>query len=165
MLPVVVQETSLLVADPDTGEMVQLREASDRVLAAAAAEVAEHDRQVLDIKRAIAAELRERHGVGTAHAGGYRFVVAESVSWPVGATSSALSKLRERGVISQGEIDKCLPSKPKPDGVKLKALINQLTVSDPEASRLLADAATVSPPSVRDVQLESVDVESGATGE
>lgn len=165
MLPVVVQDNGLFVADPDTGQMVALCEASDRVLAMAAAEVAEHDRRVLDIKRALAAELRERHGVGTAHAGGYRLLVAESVSWPVGATSSALSELRERGVISQGEVDRCLPSKPKPDGVKLKALIGRLTVSDPEAAKLLADAATVSPPSVRDVQLESVDAESGATGE
>lgn len=159
MLPVVQQGDTLVVLDRGTGELVAVRDASDRVLARAAEEIAAADQQILEVKRALARELRSRHGVGRGHAGGYAFTVAESTSWPVGATGEALAALVQRGTISQGDADRCMPSKPKPDGRQLKALIGRLTVSDPEAAKALADSATVSPPSVRDVQLESVDAE------
>lgn len=159
MLPVIRDDDVLLVADPATGEMLALRDAPDRVLAQAAAEIAEHDRQVFEIKRAVARELRDRHGVGAVHAGGHRFVVAESVSWPVKATGDVLDSLAGDGRIGEADVLRCMPERPKPDARQLKALIGRLTVSDPQAAKLLADAATRSPPSVRDVQLESVDSE------
>jgi len=147
----------LAVIDPDTGELAPLRDASDRALAHAAQKLAEHDSEVYAMKRALAHELRSRHGVGKATAGGYGFTVAESQSWPVGATQDALRALVAAGVITQGDAHRAMPVKPKPDARQLKALIGRLTVSDPEAARVLAGACSVSPPSVRDVHVVAVD--------
>lgn len=158
-LPAIFDDNGLLIADPQTGEMIAVREASDRTLAAAAQEITRLDKQVYEARRAIAAELRERYGVGRAHAAGYGFTVSESRSWPVGATREALSMLAARGAISQGDVDRCMPANPKPDARQLKALQNRLVVSDPDAARVLSGACTVSPPSVKDVVVESVDGE------
>jgi hypothetical protein len=147
----------LAVIDPDTGELAPLRDASDRALAHAAKVLAAHDGEVLAMKRAVAHELRDRHGVGKASAGGYDFTVAESQTWPVGATQAALSALVETGKIAPGDAERVMPAKPRPDGRALKALLGRLMVSDPDAARVLADAATVSPPSVREVREVAVD--------
>jgi len=156
-LPVLQGDQGYLVPEPDTAELLPVREASDRALAAAAEQLAQLDAEVLRAKRAIAAELRDRYGVGKAHAGGFSFAVTESVSWPVGATEEALRHLLERGVISHGDYDRAMPLKPSPNRSQLKALIGRLMTSDPEAAKLLADAATTSPPSVRDVVAEAVE--------
>lgn len=158
-LPVIQTEGDLAVVDPDTGLVTTLRDASDRALAYAADRVAHLDRDILAAKRALAAELRDRHGVGQVHAGGYGFKIAESQSWPVGATKDALERLVADGKVSEADARRAMPDKPKPDTRALKALIGRLTVSDPEAARLLADACTTSPPSVRDVVPEAVDAE------
>ena len=147
------------VIDPDTGELAPLRDATDRALVNAARLLAEHDRDVLDFKRALARELRVRHGVGKAAAAGYDFTVTESQSWPAGATRDALRGLVEAGVIAQGDADRAMPSKPRPDARQLKSLLGRLMVSDPDAARLLAAACTTSPPSVREVREVAVDVE------
>ena len=122
------------VIDPDTGELAPLRDATDRALVNAARLLAEHDRGVLDFKRALAHELRVRHGVGKAEAGGYGFTVTESTSWPLGAVTAALERLVADGVIGR------------------------LMVSDPDAARLLAAVCTTSPPSVREVREVAVTV-------
>jgi hypothetical protein len=157
-LPVIVDGVGELgVFDADTGEVTSIRDASDRSLAHAAKQIAEYDYFILSCKRALAHELRSRHGVGKATAGGYGFTVAESQSWPVGATQDALRALVAAGVITQGDAHRAMPVKPKPDARQLKALIGRLTVSDPEAARVLAGACSVSPPSVRDVHVVAVD--------
>lgn len=145
------------VVDPSTGEMVALRDASDRALAHAAAVLAEYDRNTFAFRRAVAAELRHRHGVGKVTAGGYAFTVAESQSWPLGATKGVLEDLVAEGVINEAEMERCIPVKPRPDPRQLKALVGRLTVSDPDAARRLARACTLSPPSLRDVVDRSVD--------
>jgi hypothetical protein len=147
----------LAVIDPATGEVAPLRDASDHALAAAADQLAEHDRYVLDCKRAIAHELRVRHGVGKASAGGYELTITEAQSWPAGAVTAALNDLLVTGTISEGDFDRCMPSRPRPDARALKALLGRLLVSDPDAARVLASAATVSPASVRDVHRVAVD--------
>lgn len=159
MLPVLYIETGLGVVDEDTGEVLALQDAPDRAVLAAAEKVAELDRDLLQAKRALAAEIRDRHGVGTVHAGGFSCVVAESQSWPIGATSDALDDLVVSGAISQANADRAMPSKPKPDNRQLKALIGRLLLSDPESAKALSRAATVSPPSLRDVRSDSVDTE------
>ena len=146
------------VVDPDTGELAPLRDATDRALVNAARLLAEHDRDVLAFKRALAHELRVRHGVGKAEAGGYGFTVTEAQSWPAGATLDALRGLVEAGVIAQGDADRAMPAKPRPDARQLKALIGRLTVTNPDAAKMLAGVCTVSPPSVREVREVAVDV-------
>lgn len=148
---------NLAIPDQDTGELVSLREASDRALLTVAEEIAELDRQTLEAKRALAAELRERHGVGTAHAAGFGFKVAESTSWPEGKVRDTLNTLVNEGRVSEADAERCWKS--KPDATQLKALAGRLTLSDPEAARMLAQACTTSPPSVRDVKREAVDAE------
>ena len=158
-LPIVHGDNAIAVIEPATGEAVSLPQASDHALAHAAEKIAEADRELYAMKRALAHELRERHGVGTAHAGGYRFQVSESVSWPQRATEDALKQLVAEGRISEADAGRCMPARPKPDARQLKALAGRLAVSDPEAARVLSEAATVSPPSVRDVAREAVDGE------
>lgn len=148
-----------LVADPDSGSLVPLDVASDRALAHAAQKLAEHDRDILNLKRALAHELRQRHGVGKGAAGGYEWTVAESQSWPVGLTLEVLDDLVSAGAITQGDAERCMPSKPRPDARQLKALIGRLTVSDPQAAAHLAAACSVAPPSVKDVRQVAVDAE------
>jgi hypothetical protein len=150
----------LAVVDPDTGGLTALRDASDRALAHAARLLAEHDSDILQMKRALAAELRERHGVGQCRAGGYAWEVAEATSWPVRATQTALEELVRSGAVSAGDADRCLPRKPKPSSAQIKALLGRLMVSDPDAARRLSEAATVSPASVRDVREVAIDVQS-----
>jgi hypothetical protein len=145
------------VVDRETGQVVALTDASDRAIAQAAAELAEHDKRVYELKRALAAEMRSRHGVGTVHAGGFDFKVAESRSWPVGATHDVLLALVTDGMISDGDYERCLPMKRVPHAVSIKALLGRLLVDNPDAHRLLAEACTVSPPSLRDVRAGSVD--------
>jgi hypothetical protein len=151
-LPAVATTTGYAVADPDTGEMINLADASDRALASAAAQVARLDQELLTAKRALAAELRERHGIGRVHAGGYGFRVAESTSWPLGPTQDALARLVHEGWITAGEALRCLPERPKPDARQLNALAVRLARSNPDAARVLSEACTVSPPSVRDLE-------------
>lgn len=156
-LPVRFTAGDLAVVEPDTGEVLPIRNASDRALADAALRVAELDRDLLAAKRALAAELRQRHGVGAAHAGGYAFTVAESRSWPVRATADALDRLARTGRIAEADVLRAMPSKPRPDSRQLKSLLERLMMSDPDAARILADACTVSPPSLRDIQPEAVE--------
>ena len=162
-LPVLrTEHDELAVVDPDTGALELLSEASDRALAHAADLLAEHDAFILQCKRAVAHELRERYGVGKAEAGGYEFRVTESTSWPMGPVSDALTRLVAEGSIGEGDVRRCVPDKPRPNPVQLKALLGRLMVSDPDAARVLAAAASVSPPSVRDVRAVAVDAERAA---
>jgi hypothetical protein len=158
-LPVAVHDGDLLIIDQDTGEAFPIGQASDHTLAAAMERIAEFDRDLFTAKRAVAAELRARHGVGKSVAGGYEFTVAESQSWPVGAVTEAMSKLLEEGRISAVDHVRALPVKPHPDPRQLKSLIGRLTVTDPEAATLLAAACTVSPASVRGVKRTAVTAE------
>lgn len=156
-LPVVLDATELAVIDPDTGESLAVRDASDRALVHAAHEVAELDRQLLEAKRTLAAELRHRHGVGVTRAGGYLFTVGEQRSWPAGRTRDALRRLVDDGHIEQADADRAMPSKPKPDSRALNALAGRLATSNPDAARVLAEACTTSPPAVKDIRLDAID--------
>lgn len=158
-LPVLFDEKTggLAVVDPDTGAVQPVRDASDRALAHAARLIAEADAELLEMRRTVALELRERHGVGQSDAGGYEFVVTEAQSWPMGATVHALSTLLARGAITQGDYDRCLPVKPKPDARQLKALAARLALKDAAAHNTLAAALTTSPPNVRDVHATATD--------
>ncbi len=150
----------LQVPDPDTGEVLAIRDASDHALATAALAVADLDRQLFDAKRALAAELRDRHGVGVTHAGGHAFEVKVEQSWSSAArTREALTRLIAEGEITQADADRAMPAKPTPDKRAIKALISRLVGTDPSAAQVLADAGTVSPASLRDVRVEAVDEE------
>lgn len=155
-LPVLFGPGDLQVID-DHGEPVTVRDASDHALARAAERVAALDRDLYDAKRALAAELRSRYGVGSVDAGGHTFKIVESQSWPVGATRNALADLIGTGKITEADAQRAMPAHPKPDGRALKSLLGRLMVSDPAAAKILADAATVSPPSVRDIRQTAVD--------
>ncbi len=162
-LPVLYDDDgALAIVDPDTGEWLPVRHASDRALAHAAAQIAELDRETLDAKRTVAAELRTRHGVGKANAGGYEFTIAESQTWPAGPTQDALARLVGDGLISEADAARAMPSRPRPDVRQLKALAGRLAVTDPDAARVLVEACTVSPASVRSVQAAAVDAEAEA---
>ncbi len=152
----------LEVPDPDTGEVLAIRDASDHALASAALAVADLERQLYNAKRALASELRDRHGVGVVHAGGHAFTVAEAQSWPAGATSDALARLGVDGHITPADADRAMPRKPTPDKRAIKALISRLVGTSPAAAQVLADAGTVSPASLRDVRVEAVDEEGAA---
>lgn len=156
-LPVVFEGGELFAADESTGELVSLRDASDHALVAAAERVALLDGELYAAKRALAAELRDRHGVGAVDAGGYRFTVAESQSWPSGATEDALRRLVASGAITHADANRAMPDKPTPDARALKTLISRLLVTDPEAAKALASACTVSPASVRRIAPSAVD--------
>lgn len=156
-LPVKFTAGDLAVVDPDSGELLTVRKSSDRALLHAAERLAQHDRDILHAKRAIAAELHQRHGVGKARAGGYRFTATEKTSWPVGATEQALGRLLADGHITRAEHDRCLPAKPKPDARQIKALLGRLLTSNQAAAKVLADACSKSPPSLSDVDAEAVD--------
>ena len=145
------------VVDPDTGELVALRDASDRALAVAAEQIVALDAELFARKRMLAAELRDRHGVGRVNAGGYRFTIIESESWPKSATAAALEELVRVGAITHADADRAMPAKPTPDARALKALAGRLAVRSPEAARILARACTVSPPSVREITPTAVD--------
>lgn len=157
-LPVIAADDGLVVIDPDTAELTSVHNASDRALANAAQRIAELDKSVLSTKRTIAAELRERHGVGTVQAGGYGFLVVEGTAWPAGATQAALDRLVDDGHIGEADAKRCMPSKPKPDARALKALAGRLALSDADAHRILTAACTTSPASVRDVREVAVTV-------
>ncbi len=150
---------TLCVVDHDTGEALALRDASDRAVARTADQLAELDRAMLDAKRAVAATLRDRHGVGVVHAGGYAFTIKAEQSWAAGATKDALARLIAEGEITQVDADRAMPAKPAPDRRAIKALISRLVGTSPAAAQVLADAGTVSPASVRDVRVEAVDEE------
>jgi hypothetical protein len=152
----------LQVPDPDTGEVLAIRDASDRALATAAREIADLVDHLFDARRALAAELRDRHGVGVAHAGGHAFEVKAEQSWPAGATRDALARLLAEGEITQADAARAMPSKPAPDKRAIKALIRRLVGTSPTAAQVLADAGTVSPASLRDVRVEAVDEEEAA---
>lgn len=156
-LPVVVDALGYAVLDRSSGELVDLRTASDHAIASAAVELAEHDAHVLQIKRALAAEMRIRHGVGKTERGGYEFTVAESTSWPAARTADALDDLLRAGKIGDSDVLRCMPERPRPDPRQLKSLIGRLMVSDPDAARVLASAATTSPPSLREVRATAID--------
>lgn len=145
------------VIDPDSGELVSLASASDHAIAHAADVLHVHDGEVLALKRSLAAEMRSRHGVGKACVGGYELTVSESQSWPIGAVKLALVDLEASGTITRAEAEKCLPLKPKPDARQIKALLNRLVVSDPEAARILADACTLSAASLREIRRAALD--------
>ena len=145
------------VIEPDTGELKSLRDASDRALAVAADQIAALDAELYAAKRAVAAELRDRHGIGAVDAGGYRFTITESQSWPAGATADALAQLVASGAITRGDAGRAMPAKPTPDARALKSLAGRLTVTDPEAAKILADACTISPPSLRKITAVAVD--------
>jgi hypothetical protein len=142
----------LQVPDPDTGEVLAIRDASDRALATAAREIADLVDQLFDARRALAAELRDRHGDGTVHAGGHAFTIKAEQSWGVRATGDALARLIAEGEITQADADRAMPRKPAPDKRAIKALISRLVGTSPAAAQVLADAGTVSPASLRDVR-------------
>jgi hypothetical protein len=150
------QALTVCVADPGTGEMVPIKEASDRAILEAETCVDELRREVTAARYAIGAEMRERYGIGTSREAGYVFKVQETTNWPLGATKAVLKRLVDDHVIYRSDMDRALPLKPKPDAVQLKALIGRLTVSDPKAAAELAACATVSQPSLRDLREEAV---------
>ncbi|MEJ7783387.1 MAG: hypothetical protein WKF96_01200 [Solirubrobacteraceae bacterium] len=158
-LPAVLTDEGLALADPDTGALSSVADASDHALLNAAAKVADLDRDLLSMKRTIANEMRGRYGVGAAQEGGWSWKVTESVSWPAGAVATALSTLTADGAITDADARRAMPAKPTPNGPALKALITRLTTSDPVAARRLADAASTSPPSLRDVRAVAVEHE------
>jgi hypothetical protein len=147
------------VVEPGTGELVALRDASDRALVVAAEQITALDAEVFARKRGLAAELRDRHGVGTVNTAGYRFTIAESQSWSKGATAQALERLLAAGAITEADANRAMPARPTPDPRALKALAGRLTVSDPDAARVLASACTISPPSLRGIEPTAVDEE------
>jgi len=162
-LPVLFSHTGpTLVVDTTTGEALELRDASDHTLAAAAEEIAALDRRVFAAKRALAFELQTRYGTGKVSAGGYTLTVAESTSWPLRATQDALDELLAAGKITDGDQARCLPLVAKPAPVALKALVGRLMLKDPAWAKVLSDACTVSPPSLRDVKPAAVDVDVAA---
>ena len=154
-LQVVPTAGNLAIIDAN-GELVPLNEAPDRLLLDAMEQTIQIDQDAMAAKRAIAAELKDRYGVGSTSAAGYAFKLTESQSWPQGATKEALEHLRARGVISHGDAERAMPLKRVPDGRALKALVGRLMVSDPEAARVLADACTVSAPAVRELKQDAV---------
>jgi hypothetical protein len=153
------QALTVCVADPETGEMVPISEASDRAILEAEARVDELRREVTAARYAIGVEMRERYGIGTSHEAGWSFKVQETTNWPLGATKQVLEALLAEHKISRADLNRALPLKPKPDAVQLKALIGRLTVSDPKAAAELAECATVSAPSIRDLKEEAVAAE------
>jgi hypothetical protein len=157
VLPVVHGTEGTLVADPDTGEALALHTAPDRALLDAAVRVRELEAELKRARVALAAELKDRHGVGSTDTAGYRFVISESRTWPAGAAQEALDALVDRGSITAADAARCMPAKPTPDRTQLKALAGRLAVDDPDGARTLAWACTVSPPSVRDVRATAVE--------
>lgn len=156
-LPVLADPVTGNLTIPDeNGIMVELHEAGDNDLLRAVARLSELDAEIMAAKRALAFEARERFSVGSSTAGGFEFKVSESQSWPLRATDDALRTLVVRGLISQADYERAMPAKPKPDAVQLKALLTRL-LSDPKAAKILADARTTSPPSIRDVRVCAVD--------
>jgi hypothetical protein len=107
-LPVAVHDGDLLIIDQDTGQAFPIGQASDHTLAAAVEKIAEFDRDLFTAKRAVAAELRHRHGVGKSVAGGYEFTVAESQSWPVGAVTRRSDQTAVGGRISRRGLSACV---------------------------------------------------------
>ncbi len=158
-LPVLDSDDGLVIADPDTGALASVRDASDHALLNAAARIAELDAQVRSMRLTIAAEMRERHGVGLAREGGWSWKVTESVSWPAGAVKVALDALVSNKTISMADAKRAMPDKPTPSGPALKALIGRLTTKYPAAAQRLADAASTSAPSLRDVRAVAVEHE------
>lgn len=154
-LPVVHEGDALAIVDAN-GELVPLTDAPDRTILDAYERVVEADREVFAAKRALAAEMRNRYGVGSTNAAGYAFKVTESQSWPQGRTKEALMVLLEQRKVSQADVERAMPLKRVPDARALKALVGRLTVEDPVSAKLLADACSVSAPSLRDVQADSV---------
>lgn len=144
------------IPDPASGELLPVAAHADETLLLVAEQAAQVDRRILTLKRAVAHELRDRHGVGVARSAGFRFQVAEPTNWPKGATWIALQTLVESGAIGRADAERCMPSKPTPDGRQLKALLGRLVTADAEAARVLQQACTTSPPSLRDVEREAI---------
>jgi hypothetical protein len=155
-LPVVHQGADVCVVEPGTGELVPLREASDRAILEAEARVDELRREVTAARYAIGAEMRERYGIGTSRGAGFVFKVTETTNWPLGETQRVLKALLDDFRISRADYNRALPLKPKPDAVQIKALVGRLTVADPKAAAELAACASVSAPSIRDLKEEAV---------
>ena len=155
-LPVVHAGDGPAVADPETGALIPLKEASPRLLLDAVAYLDALRSEVTAARYALGAELKDRYSIGTSHDAGYSFKVQETVSWPLGETQRVLRKLYEDHVISRADMDRALPLKPKPDAVQLKALLGRLATRDAKAWRMLADCASISAASVRDVREEAV---------
>lgn len=152
---------ALLAPDPTTGELLSLAEASDCALVEFADRVAEADRDLRAARVALALEMRERYGVGSADVAGFRVQVSEARSWPKRATAEALEFLVETGAIPRVDADRAMPAKPAPDGRALGALLTRLMHEAPDAAKRLADACTVSPASAR-VERVAVDAEAAA---
>jgi hypothetical protein len=152
----------LLVADPDTGEALPVREAPDRALLTAAARVRDAEGELRRAKQALAEELRDRHGLGASSAGGFGFVVTERESWPQLRTQDALDRLVAGGRIGAGDAARCMPSKPVPDKRQLDKLLAHLGRHNPDAAAVLRDALTVAAPSVGGVRPDAVDTTEAA---
>lgn len=157
LLPVVAQQGGNLALVDENGEVVALRDAPDHALLLAVERVREIRADLQAAERALACQLRERHGVGTSHVGSHDFTIREDQRWPDRATYESLSVLKASGAISQADVDRAMPLKRKPDAQALKALLGRLMVSDPDAAKVLATACSVSPPSVRDVRVSATD--------
>lgn len=155
-LPVVQTPEGGLAVIDDQGELIPLREATDHLLLRTVTKLMDAQTDLTAAKRALAFEMRDRHGVGTAHTPAGDFRVAESVSWPDKATDEALKTLLRRGSITGADYDRAMPLKRKPDAAQCKALLGRL-LSQPVAAKVLADARSVSPPSVSDVRVVAVD--------
>jgi hypothetical protein len=160
-LPVLPDPVSGNLMIPDeTGELVPINNrelAADHLVMQAFERVQEMIDDAFAAKRALAAEMRARHGVGVRRTGGYAFKVSESTSWPKGATGDALRTLVLKGSISQADMDRAMPSKPTPDATQLKALLGRLLVKDAEAYKVLVDACSTSAPSLGEVRAVAVD--------
>jgi len=156
-LPTPLDGGNLGWVNPDTGEALPASESSDRTLLHGLRQIRELEERLREMKLVAGAVLRDRHGVGKAHSAGFGFKVNESVSWAQGNTREALDELLAGGVITEADVRRAMPAKPKPDATQLKALIGRLTTSNPEAAKRLADAATKSPPSVGEIEPETVE--------
>jgi hypothetical protein len=155
-LPVVQRDDASYVLEPATGEMVPVHDATDRAILEAANRLDTLRREVWQLSGQLAGEVRRRHGIGTSEQAGFRFKVSQTTSWPKGSTQAVLDNLVEAGIIMRADRDRAMPLKPTPDARALKALIGRLTVSHPVAAQHLADAATVSSPSIRDLRETAV---------
>lgn len=155
-LPVVSTQGGDLAVIDEQGELVPLREATDHLLLRTVTKLMDAQTNLTAAKRALAFEMRDRHGVGTAHTPAGDFRVTEEQRWPDKATDEALKTLLRRGSITEADYDRAMPLKRKPDATQCNALLRRL-LSDPEAARILAGARSASPPSVRDVQMGAVD--------
>lgn len=158
LLPVVREEDgALTIPEAGTGEMVTIRNASDRALLEAEARASALREDVMAGRRALAAEVAERHGYGTKHEAGYGFKVEVTRSWQKVGTIDAVRRLLSQGLISDAEFDDAVPYRRVPDARKCKALVERLMLSgEVEAAKALADTCSVSDPRVSSIREEVV---------